>query len=168
MRPEPRRLCECWLERERRPSIAAQFALKVARVNEMLSDDVGREVREIAFVQELHDGVAVWPRRRFPVNSASQMWYRREDVKRLAAVWRHRWISQAGHKEVEREVIGQRLPREDVVEQTPIAPPQQDIVVRQPCLSIAPLRAEIEDEQRHAIRHPLESPIGITAAVRGG
>src|SRR6476646_5613492 len=89
------------------------------------------------------------------------MWYWREYIECLTSLGSDGGVGAAGHVEIKREVVSQHLLLKDVVEQAAIAPAQQDIMVRQACVRIAPPCAEIEHKERHAILHSLESTVRV-------
>ena len=163
MRAEPGRLGQQRLHVKRRAQIVVQRILIVARVNHMLNHDVLTQPRHVMLLQKVHNRIAVGPCRLRPVRVRTKIWHRREYVERFAAFRRKFRIHMRGPVEVEREILRQMMPVEDVVEQPLVPFAQNDVVLHKIAIVVAPVEAQVKHHQRHTVA--LTPQLGVSEVL---
>src|SRR5829696_7524713 len=169
VRAEVRRLGQDRLDGEGRAQIAVERIVEMARVDHALRDQMRGESWQEAVLEEAHDAVAVGLRRLRPIDLGAQMRHRGENVQRLATWGRQRGVGQRRHVQVEREVVAQILPGEDIHQQPLVARAEDDVVMGQGraiAAAVLSVRSEVDDNERHRIAQPCQFAVGVAGPRR--
>ncbi len=153
------------LQPECRPLPGTETLLKVERCHQARGDDVLFQVRQHIGRKMLRDCLPIRLRRRLPVGVASQVRHRRQNVERIAARGSQGRIGRRRPVQIEAEILRQHLAFEDVAQQLAVTRTKDDCVVGD--IFVAPVGAEIPQEQTHRVSRPLQPPISPAAARAG-
>mmetsp|Transcript_53793 Transcript_53793/g.126972 ORF Transcript_53793/g.126972 Transcript_53793/m.126972 type:complete len:228 (-) Transcript_53793:961-1644(-) len=163
VRPEPGALGQHRLHREGGALVAVEPVLEVLRREHQRGDHLVFQPRQQRLAQALGDGGAVGLGAFAPVDAGIQVRHGGQHIEGVAAGRGQARVGGRGAVQVEAEVVGQVLLREDVVQQALVARAQRDGVVGH--VGVLAPRAEVPDEQAHRVARLGDAPVRPVAPV---